>query len=176
MQVDQATKIVHAEAGMKLSQFHKLVRPYNLAMSSLGSISDQALAGCISTSTHGSGVTYGNLSTFVRFLVIVLPDENCSVVRVSRDNDPDLFLASLCGLGVTGIIVGVGVECEEDFKLEEECWVVGFEDFKRDWQAIAESGEHVRCWWFPQVGEVKISRMNRTKKVSLVVPSFTFSD
>lgn len=135
-------------------------------MSSLGSISDQSLAGAISTATHGAGVTFGNLSTFVRHLTIVLPDENCSVVRVSNDVDQDLFRASLCGLGVTGIIVGVGFQCEDDFKLEEECFSMTFHDFVERWQEIAESGQHVRCWWFPQVGEVKVSRMNRTQQVS----------
>lgn len=156
---------MHAEGGIKLSNFHVAVRKHGLAMSSLGSISDQSLAGSISTATHGAGVTYGNLSTFVRHLTLVLPDEKCTVVRVSETEDPELFKASLCGLGVTGIIVGVGIECEDDFKLEEECWSIKFEDFVERWQEIAESGEHVRCWWFPQVGEVKVSRMNRTQKV-----------
>ena len=30
--------------------------------------------------------------------------------------------------------------------------------------SLAESAEHVRAWWHPQAGEVRVSRMNRTEK------------
>lgn len=59
------------------------------------------------------------------------------------------------------------MKCEKTFKLEEECFSLKFEDFVERWEEIASSAEHVRCWWFPQVGEVKVSRLNRTTKVSI---------
>lgn len=155
---------------MKLSALHPQLRQHGLAVSSLGSISDQTLAGCLSTATHGSGVTFGNLSSCVEFLDLVLPLPDAPVVRVSRTQDPDLFLSATCGLGVVGVIVGVGSRCEKAFNLEEECWSIGFEEFVERWQEIAESAEHVRCWWFPQVGQVKVSRLNRTLKVRFLVP------
>lgn len=143
----------------------------SLALSSLGSISDQTLAGALSTSTHGSGVTFSSISTYATFLDIVLPQPGAPVVRVSRseDQDPDLFHAALCGLGAVGIVVGVGMRAEPVFKLEEEIFTMRFDEFTKRWQEIAESAEHVRCWWFPQVARVKISRLNRTNKVSCQV-------
>ena len=78
----------------------------------------------------------------------------------------DLFLAAGCGLGVMGIVVGVGMRVEKAFKLEEELWTIGFDDFVERWDEIAESAEHVRCFWFPQIGQVKVSRLNRTNKVN----------
>lgn len=156
---------------MKLSALHPKLREHGLAVSSLGSISDQTLAGCLSTATHGSGVTFGNLSSCVTFLDLVLPLPDAPVVRVSREEDEDLFLSALCGLGSVGVVVGVGSRVEKDFKLEEEVWTIGFAEFVERWQEIAESAEHVRCWWFPQVGQVKVSRMNRTTKVCLVPSS-----
>lgn len=168
LQIDADACTYHGQAGMKLSAAHPILRQHGLAISSLGSISDQTLAGCLSTATHGSGVTFGNLSSCVDFLDIVLPLPDAPLVRVSRENDQDLFLAALCGLGTVGVIVGVGARCEKAFNLEEECWTIGFEDFVERWQEIAESAEHVRCWWFPQVGQVKVSRLNRTQKVCCV--------
>lgn len=85
---------------------------------------------------------------------------------MSRDSDEKTFLAALCGLGTLGVVVAVASKAERAFNLEEECWAIGFEDFVDRWQEIAESAEHVRCWWFPQVGQVKVSRLNRTKKAS----------
>ena len=174
LQVDVEKCTYHGEAGMKLSALHPKLREHGLAVSSLGSISDQTLAGCLSTATHGSGVTFGNLSSCVTFLDLVLPLPDAPVVRVSREQDSDLFLSALCGLGSVGVIVGVGSRCEKDFKLEEEVWTIGFAEFVERWQEIAESAEHVRCWWFPQVGQVKVSRMNRTTKVRAVRLSCEF--
>jgi len=164
----------HAEGGVILANLHPQLAKVNLSISSLGSISDQTLAGAISTSTHGTGVTYGSLSTFVTFLDIVLPLEDAPIVRVSREEDHDLFMSALCGLGVVGVIVGVGMRAEPNFKLEEECFSMRFDTYQKHWQEIAESAEHVRCWWFPQIGRVKISRLNRTQKVSL--RSFNFDE
>lgn len=164
-QVDSTTSQVHVQGGMKLSALHLALTPHSLALSSLGSISDQTLAGALSTATHGSGVTFGNLSTSVTFLDLVLPLPGIPVVRVSEESDPELFKSALCGLGAVGVVVGVGLQCEKAFRLEEECWTIGLADFVDRWEEIAGSAEHVRCWWFPQVGEVKVSRMNRTTKV-----------
>lgn len=157
---------VTVQAGIKLTKLHELLAPHGLAVSSLGSISDQSLSGAISTATHGSGVTFGNLSTFITALTLVLPDPASTVLTITADSHPDHFQAALCGLGTLGIIVEMEIQCEPTFKLEEETWCISIADFRRDWKRLAESGEHVRCWWFPQVGEVKISRMNRTTKVT----------
>jgi len=167
-QVDSATQTFHAQGGIVLKDLHPIIAERgNLAISSLGSISDQTLAGAISTSTHGSGVSFPSISTTATFLDIVLPLADAPVVRVSRnpDEDSDLFHAALCGLGAVGIVVGVGMRAERTFKLEEETFSMRFDEFTRRWSEIAESAEHVRCWWFPQVGRVKVSRLNRTNKV-----------
>jgi phage baseplate assembly protein gpV len=57
------------------------------------------------------------------------------------------------------------MKAETNFKLEEECFSMRFDTFQKHWREIAESSEHVRCWWFPQIGRVKVSRLNRTTKV-----------
>ncbi|GAA6055811.1 hypothetical protein JCM3770_004771 [Rhodotorula araucariae] len=174
LDVDSAAQTFHAEGGITLHNLHPAIAAQGqLALPSLGSISDQTLAGAISTSTHGSGVSFPSLSTGTTFLDIVLPLPDAPVVRVSRaeDQDPDLFHAALCGLGAVGIVVGVGMRAERVFRLEEECFSMRFDEFTRRWQEIAESAQHVRCWWFPQVGRVKISRMNRTTKPITPRPS-----
>ncbi|GAA5895585.1 hypothetical protein JCM6882_000346 [Rhodosporidiobolus microsporus] len=174
LDVDGQTKTFQAEGGILLRNLHPIISEKgDLALSCLGSISDQTLAGAISTSTHGSGVSFGSLSTCVTFLDIVLPLPGAPIVRCSRNEgeDPDLFLSALCGIGAVGIVVGVGMRAERAYKLEEECFSMRFDEFNRRWQEIAESSEHVRCWWFPQVGRVKVSRMWRTQKAVTPLPS-----
>ncbi|GAA6015529.1 hypothetical protein JCM10207_008625 [Rhodosporidiobolus poonsookiae] len=174
LDVDATAQTFHAEGGILLRDVHPVIlEKGNLALSSLGSISDQTLAGAIATSTHGSGVSFPSLSTCATFLDVVLPLPGAPVVRCSRqpDEDPELFHAALCGIGAVGIVVGVGMRAEKAFKLEEECFSMELRAFRRNWREIAESAEHVRCWWFPQIGRVKVSRMNRTSKPVTRPPS-----
>lgn len=99
-----------------------------LSMSNVGSISEQTVAGLISTASHGTGIEFPVLSTAVHSLRLVCPlslDEGgTQVISCSRTERADLFNASLCGLGLTGIIVEVCLNVEYAFRLRqlvEEC-------------------------------------------------------
>jgi len=147
---------------MVLHELHVHLAEHNLGLTSVGSISGQSIAGIVTTASHGSGLTYPSMSCLVYSLTLLLSDG--SVVRTSRDpaGDPDLFLATLCGLGSTGFIMTVTLQCEKRFRLREEAENVGFHDFVERFAEIVASAEHVRCWWFGQRGVVRVSRCNRT--------------
>jgi len=74
-------------------------------MINVGSISEQTLAGMVTTATHGTGLTHKVLSTHVQALRLLLADG--SSVRCSPIDHPDLFTATLCGLGSTGLILDI---------------------------------------------------------------------
>ncbi|PKI83025.1 hypothetical protein MVES1_003209 [Malassezia vespertilionis] len=89
-----------------------------LAMHNLGSISEQTIAGVISTATHGSGIHFPVISADVLELELVCPlSEGTKLVSCSRADRPDLFNATLCGLGATGVIVSVTISVEHAFRL-----------------------------------------------------------
>lgn len=133
-------------------------------MSNLGSISEQSLAGVISTATHGSGINYGVLSTHVRALSLLLADG--SRATCSRTERPDLFLASICGLGVTGIILSIQMDVEPVFRLKERQQSLCFDEVVRNIDQHVHSAEHVRFWWFPTTDVVRCSYSNRTNEVT----------
>ncbi len=64
-------KQVTVQAGIRLNQLEAQLRARGLGMSVLGSISEQSVAGAISTATHGSGQRFGNLSTRVAAMRLV---------------------------------------------------------------------------------------------------------
>lgn len=147
-------------------------------MINVGSISDQTLAGIVTTATHGSGVTYGVMSTHVMALTLLLADG--SRVSCSRYERPDLFIASICGLGSTGLILTIQLEVEPAFRLKEVQESVSFDETIKNLDKIVYAAEHVRLWWFPQVDVVRVSSADRTSKVtpcrfSLVYESLTCS-
>lgn len=139
-------------------------------MSNVGSISDQSLGGIITTATHGSGVAYPVISAGVLSLTVVLPD--ASVVSCSREANPDLFAATLCGLGTTGLILRVRLQVERAFRLREAVRPMRFDAFVDEIEQIGGSSEHTRAWWFPQVDSVSVAEANRTYDVRLE-PAFS---
>lgn len=162
-QINRDKCFVVAEAGITLSKLHTALGTLGLAMSNLGSISEQTLAGVITTATHGSGINYGVISTHVLALGLLLADG--TVVRCSRTDNPDLFMASLCGLGSTGLLISVTLEVEPAFHLKEVCETISLDETIENLDELAESGEHVRMWWFPQTSKVRLSVSDRTSEV-----------
>lgn len=138
-----------------------------LALRNIGSISDQTIGGLISTATHGSGVDYPVISADVQSLELVLPLPGAPIVRVSREEDPELFTASQCGLGATGLILSVEITVEDAYRLEEVKDAYGVDDVLESLDLIKESAQHVRVWWYPDGKGMVVARANRTYVVSV---------
>lgn len=163
LQVDTEKQWVIAQGGIVLNDLNEELSRLGLALSNLGSISDQTLGGAITTATHGSGVHYGVLSTQVLELTLMLADG--SVTTCSSSERSSLFNASLCGLGATGLILSVKLQVEPSFNLKEDQKTYNFDDLVDTLDEIAHSGEHVRFWWFAQTGKIRLSICNRTAEV-----------
>ncbi|KAJ7160750.1 L-gulonolactone D-arabinono-1,4-lactone oxidase, partial [Mycena filopes] len=175
--VDVNARHATFRAGTTLTAVHALLAPYGLAMRNLGSISDQTLAGIVATSTHGSGVRFGVMSTHVLSLTLLTP-ANC-IAFCSRGVQPtqdapwaptiapanvDLFEATVCGLGATGLILEITLELEPAFNLRDTHVVLPFNEFAERLDELKGRAEHVRFWWFPAVGRVRCSFANRTSE------------
>jgi L-gulonolactone oxidase len=134
-------------------------------MINLGSISEQTLAGMLTTATHGTGANHKVLSTHVQTIRLLLADG--TKVTCSRHTRPDLFLATLCGLGSTGIILDIRMDLAPAFRLREVQETFNFDDVIDRLDGVAHSAEFVRLWWWPQAGDVRVSAMNKTREVSI---------
>ncbi|KAF9054274.1 gulonolactone oxidase Lgo1 [Panaeolus papilionaceus] len=160
LEVNTEKRYVVAQGGITLNDLHQHLAKNNLAMTNLGSISDQSLAGVVTTATHGSGINYGVISTHVMALSLLLADG--SRVTCSRNERPELFMASICGLGATGIILSVQLEVEPNFRLKEVQKSLPFEDVMQQLDSLVHSSEHARFWWFPTKDVIRCSYSDRT--------------
>ncbi len=162
---------------MSLIALHKVLADHGLAMSNLGSISDQSIAGIVTTCTHGTGFNFGVIPTHVLALDVLLPPKSAysagspdaTVVRCSSTEHPDLFNASLCGLGASGFITAVTLKVEKAFRLREVRRVIGFDEAVRDLDSLMTSSEHSKIWWFPSTGKVKFFGADRTYEVRITL-------
>jgi FAD/FMN-containing dehydrogenase len=78
--------LVRVGAGTRIKELNAWLDPAGLALSNMGGYDHQTVAGVISTSTHGSGMTFGPLNDFVRSVDVVVGDGR--VLRVERADGP----------------------------------------------------------------------------------------
>lgn len=159
--VDREARQITVAAGIRLRELNERVAEHGLALSNLGSIAEQSLAGAISTGTHGSGIRFGNLATQVVALRLVTADG--TVRDLSAEHDPELFAAARVGLGALGVITAVTVQCEEAFHLEERAFALPFDRAVASLDELIDGHEHMKLWWLPHTDEVQVYCYNRTK-------------
>ncbi|KAJ2649862.1 D-arabinono-1,4-lactone oxidase [Coemansia sp. RSA 1250] len=149
------------QGGMRLYQLHEELKQRQLALSNLGSISDQSIAGAIATATHGTGIEYGDMSDMVVGLVLI--DGQGQRQECSLAHNRSLLDAARCHLGALGIVTQVTIKCEPMFWLRAVQEPESFISVTQDLHAVAKSAEHVRVWWFPHTDNVVVWRANRTR-------------
>lgn len=160
LEIHADKRYIIAQAGITLDALHAELAIHGLAMINVGSISDQTLGGIVTTATHGTGINYGVISTHVMGLSLLLADG--SRVFCSRQVRPDLFTASICGLGSTGLILTITLEVEPAFRLKEVQQTIQFHECVRSLDSLVTASQHVRFWWFPAADTMRVSSADRT--------------
>ncbi|MBD3675986.1 MAG: FAD-binding protein [Planctomycetaceae bacterium] len=124
--------LVRIGGGCQIKHLIEILNQSGVTLPSIGLITEQRIAGAISTGTHGSGKH--SLSHYVRSLSIVCYEEESEeAVLKTIDAGPELQ-AARCSLGCLGIIVEVVMPCIPQY-LVAEGWTVHekFEDaFQRE--------------------------------------------
>lgn len=143
--VDRERARVRLLAGTRLWEIPRLLAPYGLAMTNLGDIDRQSIAGAISTGTHGTGAAFGGLATQVVGVTLVTADGE---VREFGE-DSDLLPAVALGLGALGIVVEVVLQCVPAFLLEAVERPEPLDATLADLPAHAASADHWEFYWFP---------------------------
>ncbi|MFN7730343.1 MAG: FAD-binding protein, partial [Pirellula sp.] len=115
---DTPVPSVHVGAGCQIKQLiHELeaITPWTLP--SLGFITEQTVAGAISTGTHGSG--RHSLSHYVIGLRVARYDTRTGKAVVVDITDAEELRAARCSLGCIGVILRVTMQCRPQYMVEE---------------------------------------------------------
>lgn len=156
---DAGTGLVTVQAGMPLHRLNVELQRRGLALSNLGDIDRQTVAGAISTGTHGTGRALGGLAAQVRALQIVLADG--SVVTCSPEERPELFAVARVGLGALGIIAAVTLQTEPAFALTASERPMALSAVLAELDALVAGNEHFEFFWFPHTDKTLTKRNNR---------------
>jgi len=124
-----------------------------LALANLASLPHIAVAGAVSTATHGSGDGNGNLATAVAALEIVCSDGR--VLRIAR-GDPD-FDGLVVGLGAVGAVTRITLDVEPAYEVSQRVFEgLRWDDLFQHFDAITTSGYSVSVFtrWGETVDQV----------------------
>ncbi|MGF3053643.1 D-arabinono-1,4-lactone oxidase [Microbacterium sp. YY-03] len=145
--VDTERRLVTLKAGTKLHQIPQLLAPYGLAMENLGDIDRQSISGAISTGTHGTGSTFGGISTQIVGATLVTAAGEFRTI--DENNSPELIPAIALGLGALGVLIDVTVQCVPAFLMHAVERREPIQDVVANIHERATGVDHFEFYWFP---------------------------
>ena len=108
---DPATGVLRAEAGLSLRALHAVLLPRGWSVPVSPGTQEVTLGGMVAADVHGKNHhRAGTIGRHVRALLLGVADGR--VVRCSRDEEPELFRATLGGMGLTAHLLEVELALE----------------------------------------------------------------
>ncbi|KAG7663067.1 ALO1 [[Candida] subhashii] len=135
------------EAGCRIYELNEYLKKHQLAIQNLGSISEQSIAGLISTGSHGSTQYHSLLSQQV--VSISFLNSSGKLINCSSIENPHYFKAILLSLGKIGIITHVTLRTRPKFTIKSKQEIINFNTLISNWDNIWLDSEFIRIWWFP---------------------------
>lgn len=117
---DATARTITVGPGVRYGTIAPLLEAKGFALHNLASLPHISVAGAISTGTHGSGVTNGNLSSAVSALEFV--NAAGDVVALSRKANPDTFVGAVVSLGALGVITKVTLDIQPTFQVAQHVY------------------------------------------------------
>lgn len=134
-------------AGTKIQACGRPLLAHGLGLSNQGDIDQQALAGAISTGTHGTGPELGSLSTAFVGARLVTPSGE--VLDCTPTANPELFEVARLSLGALGVFSEITVQCREAYVLDERGWLEPFDSVMERIDELIAATRHFEYFWYP---------------------------
>lgn len=144
--------IVSVAGGIRLHALGQALFQIGRAQENLGDIDVQSIAGAVSTGTHGTGLSFGILSTQVEWLRILRADGE--IEEIGRSQNPDAFRAAATSLGMLGLIVSVGLRTVPAYGLHVRQFAEDFENAVQSFETRIAAHRHHEFFWFPHTNTV----------------------
>lgn len=162
--IDTEEMVAEVWAGTKLHELGKLLEEKGYAQENLGDIDSQSIAGAISTGTHGTGITFGSLSTQVIEITAVL--STGETIVCSETENVEYWRAFQLSLGMLGIIVRIKLKVIRAYSLVYESEKQSLSTVMNKLEEYKKN-RHFEFFVFPYSDEVQVKVTNETtgKKV-----------
>ena len=144
--IDEARKRVSVHAGTTINTLGKALKASGLSMINQGDIDSQALAGALTTGTHGTGLKLGNMASQIVGMRLVQPDGSILVID---DSQPDMLNAARVSIGMLGVISEITLQVMDSYNLHEKLWRCSFDECMEQHDDLAANHRHFGFFWCP---------------------------
>ena len=134
-------------AGARIGDIGRALKDIGLSLANQGDIDTQAIAGALSTGTHGTGIALACLSSQAVGMRLIQPDG--SVLEVDADRDPETMAAAQVSIGMLGVISTITLQAVPAYNLKERLWRDDFDSCMERHDELAANNRHFSFFWCP---------------------------
>jgi L-gulonolactone oxidase len=144
---DPATGLVTVAGGTKLHALGPLLAEKGLGLQNQGDIDAQSVAGATATATHGTGVSFTNLSAQIEGVRLITASGDA--LDLDREADPDAFLAARVSIGALGVISRLTLRCVPLYTLHRRDEPLPISETLDRLDEHVDSNDHFEFFHFP---------------------------
>lgn len=137
-----------------------------LSVINMPDINTQTFAGAIATSTHGTGINYGSMSTQVVEMTFV--NGRGEIVTCSNDKDKEIFDAARCNLGALGAVTSLKIQAQDKYHLRERSWMMDLEQGLEQLESLRDNISHFEAYALPHADYILGIDIERIPESELV--------
>ena len=144
---DSANRQTEVWGGTKLFALGPMLEGVDQALLNMSDINYQSIAGAIATSTHGTGMNLGSMSSFVRGLRLVTASGE--VLDCDPENNSELFRATQVSLGTLGVNTLVRLQNQAAHRLHQREWLADTNEVLEDIDSYVRSNQQFELFPLP---------------------------
>ena len=157
--VDKQKGEVTLKAGTRLRDIPALLQPHGVALANQGDVDPQAVAGAVSTGTHGTGLGFTGFAGMVRGFRMVGAD---GVARNYSDTEnADTFHMARLSLGTFGVLTEVTLATVPSYLLLADEHPMPFAEVAEAFPTMCETADHLEFYWFPHTDVALVKHNTR---------------
>ena len=140
-----------------------------LSLINQGDIDKQAIAGALSTGTHGTGASLGSLSTAAVGYRLIGPKGD--LIECDAQQRPDLFQAQRLSLGALGVAVQARLSLAPAYRLRETVRAAPLGEVLESWDELIRAHRHVEFFVFPYADTAMLKSLEPVEAGDDAAPS-----
>jgi FAD/FMN-containing dehydrogenase len=163
---DRARATVYG--GTRIAALGQPLFDAGLAVPNQGDIDVQTIGGAIATGTHGTGRSFGSISSFLIGCQLVTATGDLIVVD---ESDLETLRAARVSLGTLGVMVSVTLQLVPAYKLRRRSFPLAWDEALRQWPEIEADSRNPEFWWIPPLDTSVVKVFAETDEEPTGTPS-----
>lgn len=165
---DEASR-AWAQGGTRLHKLGEDLFRMGLSQENLGDINVQSISGATATGTHGTGITFGNISTQIEEITFV---NGKGEIITCNASDEALFNSIRISLGSMGIITRVKLRCVPAYNLHLEKKKEKLSDVLENLHEYIHNNRNFEFYWLPHTPYTQTKYSNAVDTAATHTPGW----